>query len=46
MATTSVSACGAGALLADVAVACGFFDQTHLARHFSRVFGTTPGAYG
>lgn len=30
---------------ADVAVACGFFDQTHLGRHFLRVFGTTPGAY-
>lgn len=34
-----------GAALADVAAACGFFDQTHLARHFFRVFGTTPGAY-
>ena len=31
--------------LADIAVACGFFDQTHLTRHFSRVFGTTPGDY-
>jgi AraC-like DNA-binding protein len=34
-----------GATLADVAAACGFFDQTHLARHFFRVFGTTPGVY-
>ncbi|MGH8420126.1 MAG: helix-turn-helix domain-containing protein [Pseudomonas sp.] len=34
-----------GMSLADVAAACGFFDQTHLARHFLRVFGTTPGAY-
>jgi AraC-like DNA-binding protein len=34
-----------GAPLADVAVICGFFDQTHLARHFFRVFGTTPGVY-
>lgn len=34
-----------GAALADIAVACGFFDQSHLARHFFRVFGTTPGAY-
>lgn len=34
-----------GSSLADVAVDCGFFDQTHLARHFYRVFGTTPGDY-
>ncbi len=34
-----------GAPLADVAVACGFFDQSHLARHFFRVSGITPGTY-
>jgi AraC-like DNA-binding protein len=34
-----------GAPLADVAAASGFFDQTHLTRHFYRVFGTTPGHY-
>lgn len=34
-----------GVALADVAVDCGFFDQTHFARHFFRVFGTTPGGY-
>ena len=34
-----------GMPLAEVAVDCGFFDQSHMSRHFSRVFGTTPGAY-
>jgi AraC family transcriptional regulator len=31
--------------LADVALACGFSDQSHLTRIFKRVTGTTPGAY-
>lgn len=34
-----------GAPLADIALAGGFFDQTHMTRHFNRVFGTTPGEY-
>lgn len=28
-----------------VAIDCGFFDQSHLNRHFKRRIGTTPGAY-
>lgn len=35
----------AGQTAADVAVACGFFDQSHLNRNFKRVFGITPGRY-
>ncbi|WP_432738674.1 helix-turn-helix domain-containing protein [Maridesulfovibrio sp. FT414] len=31
--------------LADIAAACGFFDQSHFTRHFSRQFGLTPGRY-
>lgn len=27
------------------AVEAGFYDQSHLSRHFSRVYGVTPGAY-
>ncbi|MFG3504689.1 AraC family transcriptional regulator [Streptomyces sp. NPDC047821] len=30
---------------AQVAAAAGFHDQSHLARHFKRVVGTTPGRY-
>jgi AraC-like DNA-binding protein len=30
---------------ARVAVDCGFFDQSHLTRHFKRVLGTTPAQY-
>jgi AraC-like DNA-binding protein len=30
---------------AQVALACGFADQSHLCRHFKRVTGTTPLAY-
>ncbi|WP_425573548.1 AraC family transcriptional regulator, partial [Streptomyces aureus] len=25
--------------------AAGFYDQSHLTRHFKRVLGTTPGRY-
>lgn len=35
----------AGAQAAAVAVECGFFDQSHLIRHFRRVYGVTPGRY-
>jgi AraC family transcriptional regulator len=31
--------------LAEIAKACGFFDQAHLGRHFRRAFGTTPAAF-
>jgi AraC-like DNA-binding protein len=30
---------------AEVALACGFADQSHLNRHFKRLLGVTPGAY-
>ncbi|MEV6212961.1 helix-turn-helix transcriptional regulator, partial [Kitasatospora sp. NPDC051914] len=29
----------------EVATADGFYDQSHLTRHFKRVLGTTPGRY-
>ena len=35
----------AGPSLADTAVACGFADQSHLTRVFSRQTGLTPGAF-
>lgn len=35
----------AGARPADVACAVGFYDQSHLARHFTRLLGIPPGAY-
>lgn len=28
-----------------VALACGFFDQSHLNRQFKRIYGITPGAF-
>lgn len=31
--------------LIDVANACGFADQSHFHRHFTRVYGMTPGVY-
>jgi AraC family transcriptional regulator len=31
--------------LSDIATACGFFDQSHLIRHFRRFFGTTPAVF-
>jgi AraC-like DNA-binding protein len=30
---------------AEVAAECGFFDQSHLTRHFRRLFGITPAEY-
>ncbi|MEW5737030.1 MAG: AraC family transcriptional regulator [Thermodesulfobacteriota bacterium] len=35
----------AGLSPADAAIACGFFDQSHLTRHFRRFYGITPGFY-
>ncbi len=35
----------AGWTLADTALACGFSDQSHLTRVFTRQFGYTPGAW-
>jgi AraC-like DNA-binding protein len=35
----------AGTALADVAVSCGFYDQSHLNRCFTRQFGVTPRRY-
>lgn len=34
-----------GMPLAQAAAESGFFDQSHMTRHFARVFGVTPGAY-
>jgi AraC-like DNA-binding protein len=34
-----------GVPASQVAVEAGFYDQSHLTRHFKRVFGVTPGAY-
>jgi transcriptional regulator GlxA family with amidase domain len=31
--------------LAEIAVACGFFDQAHFGRHFRRFFDTTQAAF-
>lgn len=35
----------AGHSPAQVAVDCGFFDQSHLTRHFKKILGTTPAQY-
>ncbi|MEU6391902.1 AraC family transcriptional regulator [Streptomyces sp. NPDC046939] len=34
-----------GVAAGEVAVRCGFYDQSHLTRHFKRVLGTSPGRY-
>jgi AraC-like DNA-binding protein len=34
-----------GVPLADVALRCGFTDQSHLSRHFRKLVGVAPGAY-
>lgn len=34
-----------GLPLAEIATAVGFYDQSHLNRHFKRVTGMTPGRY-
>jgi AraC family transcriptional regulator len=31
--------------LKEIAGLCGFYDQTHLSRHFRRIFGTTPAEF-
>ena len=36
---------GGGEPLADVALACGFSDQSHMTRQFKRQLGFSPGAY-
>ncbi len=36
---------GAGGELADVAIATGFADQSHLSRQFKKAFGVTPGRW-
>ncbi|WP_164019748.1 helix-turn-helix transcriptional regulator [Pyxidicoccus trucidator] len=35
----------AGLPLAEVALACGFADQSHLTKQFTRTLGITPGDY-
>jgi AraC-like DNA-binding protein len=35
----------AGVSAADVALSCGFVDQSHLSRWFKRIVGATPGCY-
>ncbi|MGD1898138.1 MAG: helix-turn-helix domain-containing protein, partial [Phormidesmis sp.] len=34
-----------GRSLAEVAIATGFYDQSHFSRHFKRYVGTTPAKY-
>jgi len=31
--------------LPEIAIAAGFADQSHLARHFRQMLGTTPGEF-
>ncbi|WP_345774966.1 helix-turn-helix domain-containing protein [Sinorhizobium prairiense] len=33
------------AALSEVAISCGFSDQSHFTRVFSSIVGTTPGAW-
>jgi len=40
-----ILAAGRETSLADVALACGFADQSHLIRAFARIVGKTPGAW-
>lgn len=35
----------AGLSIAEAATAAGFYDQSHLTRHFKRILGLTPGRY-
>ncbi|EKL8567085.1 AraC family transcriptional regulator [Pseudomonas aeruginosa] len=35
----------AGVSIADAALACGFFDQSHMTRAFKKVVGITPGGF-
>ena len=35
-----------GLLPVEAAMVVGFADQSHLTRHFKRIWGITPGAYG
>jgi AraC-like DNA-binding protein len=35
----------AGTTLAEVAVASGFADQSHLTRHFKKAYGLSPGRW-
>lgn len=41
----AVSLMASGTSLADTAMACGFADQSHLHRHFTRCYGFTPGLW-
>ena len=34
-----------GEPIAEAAICAGFYDQSHLSRHFKRAFGVTPGAF-
>ena len=36
---------GAGASLAEGAAACGFADQSHMTRQFTKAYGVAPGAW-
>jgi transcriptional regulator GlxA family with amidase domain len=36
---------GTSTSIAEIALACGFSDQSHLTRVFSKTFGISPGAW-
>jgi len=40
-----MSRSGQAVCLKEIAGRCGFYDQTHLSRHFRRIFGTTPAEF-